>query len=386
MTRPVEPLERLFRKKIVYPLLRVVFRNPEAKGPADLEHVGRILIFRYDRIGDMILTTPILRALKHFNPRLRLDVLASKENAEIVLNNPYVNNLMILEHGWWGLLKQVAHLRRQRYDVVLNFIFNRTTGPGILANIIAPHGHKVGSAAEHQAFYFNRIVRIRRFEQHMLESYVSMVEQAFGIAVDRKELQLEVAIDDGSRVAVDEWLKKVAIHRRAEKKSPGDPYVVLNPSGKDEDRSLAVQQVIPLVKKLSGTAEFRLVVLDSPGNPGMANALRGNVELGNALFYRTRTDRPLGELATLIKGSLLVISPDTSIVHFASAMHTPVLAIYSPLNASQEWMPINVTHEVVMANEDRRISEIEPKILVDRADRFINRILESHHALSPEPE
>lgn len=386
MTSPVETLERLFRRNIVYPFLRVVFRNPVAKDFVDLERVSRILIFRYDRIGDMILTTPILRALKHYNPQVRLDVLASKGNAEIVLNNPYVNNLIVLEDRWWRRLKQVCHLRRQRYDVVLNFVFNRTTEPGILANIIAPHGHKVGSAAEHQAFYFNRIAKIKRFEQHMLESHVSMVEQAFGIAVNREDLQLEIAIDDGSRITVDEWLESVSIHRRAEKKSPGDPYVVLNPSGKDQDRSLAVHQVIHLVKELSGTTEFRLVVLDSPDNPAMVKALRDNVEPGRALFYRTRTARPLGELASLIEGSLVAISPDTSIVHFASALHTPVLAIYSPLNASQEWMPINVPYDVVMAKEGQRISEIEPKILVERADRFISRILESQHPPSPEPE
>ncbi len=372
-----EALERFFRKSIVYPLLRTIFRNPVSVTPIDLSRVERMLILRYDRIGDMIITTPILRTLKKLNPRLKLDVLASRSNAEIVRQNPFVDNLLIIEENWLWLLRQILDLRKQRYDVVLNLIFNRTTGPGILANLIAPRADKIGQGSERYAFYFNRLVKVRRFEQHMLESLVSLIEQAFGISVNRQELAFEIAVAPASRREVDGWLEKRGLHRRSQLKSPGSPYVVLNLSAKEAERSLVTHQAAALAKSLSGKSEFCLVVLDSPGNGGMSEALRIKPEFQKSLVYRTRSPQPLGELASLIEGALLVISPDTSIVHFASAMQTPILAIHTPMTAPREWLPHNVRHDVVMADEGQRVSEIGPQVLVEKAERFIARILQT---------
>ena len=376
MTKPIEALEGFFRRKMVYPLLRIVFRNRVSNEPIDLHRVKRILFLRYDRIGDMIVTTPILRTLKQMYPHIRIDVLASKVNAEVVQGSPFVNALLIFETNWVRLLRQIVHLRRQRYDVLLDLIFNRTTGPGILANLVAPTGCKVGQGPDRYAFYFNRLVKVRRFEQHMLESYVSFIEQAFGITVEREGLTFQMAIDVDAKRTVDDWLRKQTLRRRSEPKSPGLPYLILNPSGKDADRSLDARQVAALAKNLSEKPGFRVVVLDSPGNRTMSEAVRTDAGLQKCLIYRTLSSNPLGQLASLIEGAFLAISPDTSIVHFASAMQTPVLAIYAPVNASQEWLPHKVPYDVVMAKGEQRISDIEPQDLIDGSDKFIARILE----------
>jgi ADP-heptose:LPS heptosyltransferase len=384
MIKPIEALERSFRKSIAYPLLRRVFRNQLSDAPVDPKSVHRILILRYDRIGDMIVTTPILQMLKTLNPGIRIDVLASKSNAEIVKRSRFVDNLLVLESNWLGLLRQIVHLRRQRYDVVMNFIFNRTTGPGILANVIAPQGYKVGQGPDLYAFYFNRFVKVRRFEQHMLESYVSMIEQAFGISVNRKELAFEIAVSDNARNTVDEWLKKQSLHRKSQPTSLGLPYIVLNPSGKDADRSLGVHQVEALVRSLSRRSQFKIAVLDTPDNVAMSQAIRKKEDFHGILAYRTLSSTPLGELASIIEGALLVISPDTSIVHFASAMRTPVLAIYAPVNASQEWLPYEVPYDVVMAKGNQRVSEIEPQVLIEGSERFIGQVLKMSGVSSSE--
>ena len=59
MSNLVESLKRLLRQQIVYPLLRLILRNPVSVTPIDCSRVRRILILRYDRIGDMIVTTPV---------------------------------------------------------------------------------------------------------------------------------------------------------------------------------------------------------------------------------------------------------------------------------------------------------------------------------------
>ena len=377
MSTTIESFAHVLRRTIVYPLLRLVFRNSVSTSSIDLQNVQRLLLFRYDRIGDMIITTPILRILKQQNPSLRLDVLASRANAEIIQENRFVDHVVVLETNWFRLFRQVLDLRRQNYDVLLNFIFNRTTGPAILANLIAPHGQKVGQGPDRYAFYFNRLVKLRRYDQHMLLSYLEMVEQTFGTRIDPDELRYELSVDKDSKLIVDHWLTTTSLRRKAEDQGDSVWYVVLNPAGKDPERSIGVQHAAALIKDLSGEQSFQLVVLESPDNKAMIRAFREKQVLKNCLVYRTLGPKPLAELASLIEGAIAVITPDTSIVHFASAMQTAVLALYNEQKASVEWLPWNVLCEEVHLERDGTINDLEPKLLLEKTRNFISKALKA---------
>ena len=82
-----EKLEYWWRHQIVYPLLRLIFHNPRKDSPIDIRTVKSLLFLRYDRIGDMIVTTPIFRSLKQLNPALKIGVVASETNA----SKPWAN-------------------------------------------------------------------------------------------------------------------------------------------------------------------------------------------------------------------------------------------------------------------------------------------------------
>ncbi len=154
----VRRLELVFRHAVVYPLFRLLFWNAPHEKPIDLRSVRKILILRYDRIGDIIVTTPIFRALKSLHPDLMLGVLVSPSNAEIIRHDGAVDKLHVLHSNWFQLFRMILTARREQYDVVLNFIFNRTTSGGVLSNLIAPGGIKVGQGAEKYRFYFNRLL------------------------------------------------------------------------------------------------------------------------------------------------------------------------------------------------------------------------------------
>ena len=61
----------------------------------NLKDTKKILFMRYDRIGDMIITTPVFRELKLANPKISISVLASKTNQEVLLNNPFIDSIYI---------------------------------------------------------------------------------------------------------------------------------------------------------------------------------------------------------------------------------------------------------------------------------------------------
>ncbi len=370
MKRIIEIFEQAFRRIIVYPFLRLLFRNQTVNHPFDLASAGRILIFRFDRIGDMIVTTPILRALKKRNPRLRLGIIASKLNAQVLRSNPFVDDLYVLESNWLKLLRQVLAIRRQRYDVVLNFVFNRTTAPGILANLVAPNGLKVGQGPERYAFYFNRMVQLPRFEKHMVESLRSMVEQTFGIRLAADELVFEIFIDPDSLISVDGFLERNGLRRQSAITSAGSPYVLFNLSAKDGARRISADQAAAVAAHLSKNAGFRIVVLWAPGDKEMGHAVRERQEFARCITFETTNRNPLAQLASIVDGAVLVLSPDTSIIHFASSMRTPVIGFYTQLQGMREWLPYSVAHDIVMAPEGRPASSIPIPVLVQKVEAF----------------
>ena len=72
-------------------LLKLLTRKK--KNNFDIAKAKKILFFRYDRIGDMIVTTPVFRELKLANPNVHITVLASNANKDVLTNNPYIDSV-----------------------------------------------------------------------------------------------------------------------------------------------------------------------------------------------------------------------------------------------------------------------------------------------------
>ena len=88
----------------------------------DIQKAINILFLRYDRIGDMVITTPVFRELKLAYPEINITVLASKANHCVLLNNPYVDRVITNHKN--NLLKDLPTLlvlRKEKFDVCVEF-------------------------------------------------------------------------------------------------------------------------------------------------------------------------------------------------------------------------------------------------------------------------
>jgi len=124
---------------LFYPLRKVVM--PEK------EELRNILFLRFDRIGDMVLSTPAIRALKEGVPGAKVSVLASSLNKEILLGNPFVDDIMVYANGLFKTIKMIRDLRKRSFDLVIDpFLtyelwtaFLSRTGPSLTKGIIISH-------------------------------------------------------------------------------------------------------------------------------------------------------------------------------------------------------------------------------------------------------
>jgi ADP-heptose:LPS heptosyltransferase len=90
--------------------------------------------------------------------------------------------------------------------------------------------------------------------------------------------------------------------------------------------------------------------------------------------FPTKGTASLLEIASLIEGARCVITPDTSIIHFASAFKTPVVGLFTPLQRTHEWMPYHVRHQSVLAEEMKSVNTIPLGTIVRAVDAMFNEL------------
>lgn len=378
----LQSLEWMFRHFVVYPFFRVLFRNPPHEGKIDIRCVKKVLILRYDRIGDMIVTTPILRKLKASNPHLEIGLFTSPLNAEIIRFHPAVDRIFVLEKNWLKLIGEVLRARREQYDVVLNLIFNRTTSGALLANVIAPRGIKIGQGDDKYRFYFNKLLKLERMSAHMVETLAFIVKEVFGIELTGEELNFEIVIDDQSRRDVDAYLRHHGLRRRKEPERRRTPFIVFNISATDWARRISVGQAKELVEFFARRNDVRTVIIYAPNDTEMETAARHAAQSASCLVFPENGTATLREITSLIEGALCVVTPDTSIVHFASATQTPVIGFFTPLQDVHEWLPWGVKHAIVSAPAGKSVAAISADEMKREVDRFLHSVRDDHTEMS----
>ena len=105
-------------KKIKAYLLRLLTKKKNL--PFNLKKSKRVLILKYDRIGDMVVTTPIFRELKNAYPNISISVLASEENKDVIRYNPYIDKIYTnYKNSILKDLPTLLKLRRKSFDVCI---------------------------------------------------------------------------------------------------------------------------------------------------------------------------------------------------------------------------------------------------------------------------
>lgn len=368
----LKTVEHAFRHAVVYPLLRCIFHNKPLERRISIHEVNKLLVLRYDRIGDMLVTTPVFRALKQANPRMHLAVFASPANAEIIRINPHVDQVYVLSANWITLLGTIRRARRERYDVVLNFIFNRTTSGALLANLIAPRGIKVGQGEPKYAFYFNRLLTLPRVSTHMVDILFGYLREVFGMTLEGVRRQPELFVDDGSRKKVAGFLAQRGLKVNDDPAQSG--YVVMNLSAVDEERGMSDAQAIRLAWYLASERSLNLVLMCAPWEAERKAAVGRQVGSPRCHVFPEHGTSSLMEVAALIEGAHCVFTPDTSIVHFCAALGTPVMAMYDG-ERNVEWLPLGSgSASILRAGEGKHVATIDAERIVSTANEFLQSL------------
>jgi ADP-heptose:LPS heptosyltransferase len=294
----------------------------------------KILLIRLRLIGDVVFTTPVLRALKRTFPSAHLTYLVEREAAGVVRGNPHLDRVIAVARtrGLRRLFDDVAlarQLRAERFDMVIDLHggprsswLTRATGAA----------QRIGYDVSGRGWLYTRTIhRPRELRpRHSVENQWDLLEAIDGWRggpADRAADSVEMVEDPGAATRVTARLASLGVGRETE-------LILVHVSAGNPFRRWPEAAFIRLVAALASAGPHRRLVLSS-GPSDRAAAIRiadaARRELGAA------ADRildfgefDLAELRALVVRSRLFVGGDTGPLHIAATTRTPIVGIFGP--------------------------------------------------------
>lgn len=310
--------------------------QPLAPPRWDWQAVRRVLVVRLRSIGDTVLATPALQALRRFLPEAQIDILLEDWVAPVLEGFQDVDRIVTVKRGDIRERARVAkELRSQHYDVAFNL------HGGTTATILTR-----ATGARHRVGY--RSFRYSRLHNHAAPPANDLWGQAATHSVEQQLALLGwmgVPVSDRppTHLAVTaEAAASIAAKLRAEGLDDATPFALIHPAAAFETKQWAAENFARVADELAAQG-LRIVAVAAPFEAQTINALRENSSASIAAF----TDLSLPEVTALASRSRLFVGNDSGIAHIASAVHTPAVVIFGSSNVAH-WRPwANPLSEIV---------------------------------------
>jgi heptosyltransferase-2 len=262
----------------------------------------KVLIVRFSSIGDIILTTPVVRCLKTQRPDVEVHYVTKASYQYLLADNPYIDQIHLLEDNLWMLIKQ---LRDEKFDLVIDLHYNLRT-------------LQIKTALGVQSYSFNKLNwekwlfvnwRINALPNvHIVDRYLNTL-QNLGVINDDKGLDYFIPYRD---IVELDWLP--VTHQKG--------YVAYAIGGQHETKKLPLNRMIELCEKIN----FPIVLLG--GKEDVANGEMIEKAIGANLIYNACGKCNFNQSSSLIQQSKLVFSHDTGLMHVAAAFKKKVYSIW----------------------------------------------------------
>ena len=311
--------------------------------PVPLE---RILVIRLRALGDVLLATPAIRALREAYPDAHLAMMVRKNMAGAVEGNPHLDEVIICD-PWYGeswssirkaaeFLRVVRRLRRGRFDLVIDLFGNpRSAWLTLLSG--APYRLGYNVRGRRHAYNLHKERNLQRGEPRSeVDVHLDMVRL---LGVDTEDRHLVFRIDEAHRTAVRRFLKDHGI-------GEADEWVTLTPSAKWQAKRWKPEFYGRLARLLTEEG-IPVVVLWGPGERPLAEDIAGAG--GDRVWPAPETN--LKELGALVEASSMLIGTDSGVTHLADAVDTPSVVIYGPTDP-RVWHAENTERHVALRAEE----------------------------------
>lgn len=351
--------------------------------PLDPGQAQRVLVIRTDHLGDLLLSTPFLDALRAALPRSEITALVTPYTRPALARNPSIDRLSDFDPKAASDEQQhtLEQLAAARYDAVIalaptmpayrlaratrapvraGYVYSRRWVPRALTNLMLTH---------RAIFHLDGLVERGEAVPHEVEQ-LAWFARSLGLPGDSTPLRLYPDLEDLGRL-------KAELERPAATRSEGGAgdtvarvdsgWLAVNLAAAWVKAPWSLEDYLDLLKGLLQTIpDAHLLVTCGPQEELWA------AQLAEAFASQPRVrllrGRSISEWGAALTACRMAVSSDTGAVHMAAATKTPVVACYEERTyhlCSQQWAPWMVVHRKVVKSTP---FESIPRILVAAAE------------------
>src|SRR5262245_4129029 len=302
---------------------------------ANVQGLTRILVIRLSSLGDILLTTPVLRVLREHCPIALINFLTKVAYQDVLRANPCVDRLLLLEPQQ-GLRETLHRLRQTRYDVVVDL--QRT-----LRSCLLYHG----LLAQRKLAYTKRTIRRALLVQlgwNTLRAMTPVPElymaplRCLGITAPLPPLEMHLTAESQ---------EAMQIYRQQElPEGLAQPLLAVAPGARWATKRWPIERFAAVAQALAQARQAAVVVLGSAEESPLAQELcqRLSVPVLNSTGKLS-----LMHTAALLQQCHLLLSNDSGLMHMATALRVPVVAIFGPTVQEFGFYPFKASAQVVSA-------------------------------------
>jgi lipopolysaccharide heptosyltransferase II len=288
----------------------------------------RILIVRTDRMGDVILSTPVIRAIRTAYPNAYLGMMVARSNRELVEGHPDLNALFLYdkkgkEKNWAGTIRFAQALKTHRFDTALIL---HSTHRVILLSWLAGIRQRIGYARRLPWLLTRKVPYTKgQGQRHELEYNMDLFRM---LGVDLKgsdptgsdpvDLPLFVPTTSVQEAKVEEFLRSQGL-------DAGKPLIALHPGASCPSKRWPARRFSRLADRLIERRGVQVLVVAGPDGVEQAKAVVQGMQYQ---AHQAANLFSLGETAALFKKVRCLVSNDSGPVHLAGAVGTSVVSIF----------------------------------------------------------
>ncbi|MCK4873683.1 MAG: lipopolysaccharide heptosyltransferase II [Phycisphaerales bacterium] len=326
-----------------------------------MTNITRLLVVLPSWIGDSVMATPALRAIRAALPDAHITVLARPGLESVLHGCPWINEFVVgRAKGLSGTLRLTRRLKSSRCDTAILFPNSFSTA---LVCRLAGIPRRIGYDRDRRGFLLtDRCSPPRRDDGRYAVTpavtyYLDLVRFVFGEApgsepVDRR---LELWMSDADREAATEILRQACV-------ANDQPIVVLNPGANRLDKRWPADRFATVADHLARERGAAVLVTGSPGECDVVEAVRDAA--ASPIVDLTRSGVTLSSLKAVLARASLLITNDTGPRHIAAAVGTPVVTLFGPTDP--RWTTLDFPHQVELIADP---TLVEGHVADDHAQR-----------------
>ena len=292
-----------------------------------MESNYKFLIIRFSSIGDVILTTPLIRCLHDEYPAVQIDFLVKKEFAVVLSGNPHLSNIITFDkNAGKGELGRVRKFVRQnKYSHIFDIQRNIRSvliseGSGAL---ITGFSKKLLARDLLIRFNINVYKEIKPVYLRYFES-----AEALGVEYDGKGTEVYPAAAEKEKIT--EILKRNNF-------AAGTPILVVAPGAQWENKRWPAEGFAAAADTFCSQTGASTVLIGGPGDVEICNSVQTQMKTSSLNLAGKLS---LMGSAALLGKAAMVFTNDTGMLHMAQAMKVPVVAVYGPTTRELGFFPL----------------------------------------------